>query len=118
MVESVPRSLAQVGDHDRGADQDQDRRCLGMRRLQRDDQSDGRADLQASAEVGPYTLYNSPVFTGFLFRELLRCVFGNGKDLVLGFFSFENGSDTDCNSYLTFIGFNAVNIQMGVTHVC
>ena len=65
--ESVPRPLAQVGDYDRGADQDQSRRCLGMRRLQRDDQPDGRADLQTPTEVITYTLYIARYLPGFSF---------------------------------------------------
>ncbi len=44
---------------------------LEMRRLQRDDQPDGRAHLQAPDEVNPYTLYIEPGFyAGFLFREV------------------------------------------------
>jgi hypothetical protein len=51
LVESKPGTLAAVGEDDGGRDQDQSRRCLGMQRLQRDDQPDGRADLQARKEV-------------------------------------------------------------------
>ena len=65
-MEPVPRPLATVGEDDGGRDQNQSRRCLGMRRLQRNDKLDGGIDLPPRKEVIVGTLSHKPGSAGFL----------------------------------------------------
>ncbi len=86
IVESVQRLLAQVGEHDRGTDQDQLRRCLGMRRIQRDDQPDSRADLQTGSKeqiMNAIKQVQEALKEGFSFGT---CAYGDKLEIVDSFY--------------------------------